>query len=409
MLPTIQLVSHRCFRDRADFELRPLSLLYGRNQAGKSTLIRLLPLLGDALASNRGPLDMTSPALRGATFKELGWLGPGMESTLRFTFSTSAGAAIRLDVVEEKQGPLVNRIRAIEGDKVAFSVSWDGPSAEQASPFAARYKGTSGGKDWEGDLEFRALFPASLPDRGADILSSVRKAAAPIEAVQWLQANRLPSSKSPGTRPSRSCSADGSDLAVILRRYPEVVSAASDWLGGQDVALGGLTLGQDTEGAVRFEVRPHLGWETLPLRLAGEGLRALLPVLLSACWAESGLEDAPRMLAVEEPEAQLHPRLQIRLADKLIESATSGIPIVAETHSVYVLRAMQRAVLQGRIAPEQVALYWVSQSDEGAASLTRIAVREDASLEGWPPGVLEEEQALAREIFDERWAREAAK
>ena len=43
-LPVLQLESFRAFRDRAELELRPLTLLYGRNQVGKSTLLRLLPL-----------------------------------------------------------------------------------------------------------------------------------------------------------------------------------------------------------------------------------------------------------------------------------------------------------------------------------------------------------------------------
>ena len=63
----------------------------------------------------------------------------------------------------------------------------------------------------------------------------------------------------------------------------------------------------------------------------------------------------------------------------------------------------QLAVLEKRIAPEDVALYWVSQDDAGAATLTPIEVKPDATLEGWLPGVFEQEQELAHKILDARW------
>jgi predicted ATPase len=109
---------------------------------------------------------------------------------------------------------------------------------------------------------------------------------------------------------------------------------------------------------------------------------------------------------MEEPESQLHPHLQVALARRLTESVGRGVPVVAETHSVHVLRAVQLGVLEGRIQPKDIALYWVDQSIEGATSLRAIDVGSDATLQGWPPGVFEEEQALAREILAVRWARE---
>ncbi len=72
---TLKLRAFRAFRDEANIDIRPLTLLYGFNQAGKSTLLRVLALLADSLQAGAGPLDLQSPALRGATFKELGWMG----------------------------------------------------------------------------------------------------------------------------------------------------------------------------------------------------------------------------------------------------------------------------------------------------------------------------------------------
>jgi predicted ATPase len=139
-------------------------------------------------------------------------------------------------------------------------------------------------------------------------------------------------------------------------------------------------------------------------------MRALLPILLCACWAERGRLDgdsnAPSLLAVEEPEAHLHPHLQVALFRRLLDTVRAGVPVVLETHSVYVLRAMQIAVLRGQLDPAQIGLHWVGQDADGAAAVTPVEVHADATLSGWRPLTFEQEQELAHEILDLRWKRQ---
>jgi predicted ATPase len=114
---------------------------------------------------------------------------------------------------------------------------------------------------------------------------------------------------------------------------------------------------------------------------------------------------APSLLAIEEPEAHLHPHLQVALFQRLLDTVRAGVPVVLETHSVYVLRAMQIAVLRGQLDPAQVGLHWVAQDADGAASVLPVEVRADAVLSGWRPLAFEQEQELAHEILDLRWKR----
>ncbi|WP_020503887.1 AAA family ATPase [Lamprocystis purpurea] len=94
---TLKLQAYRSFRDETSIDIRPLTLLYGFNQAGKSTLVRLLALLADSLAPGAGPLDLRSPAARGATFKELGHLGrePNLTSDSSYNGTMSVKARRR--------------------------------------------------------------------------------------------------------------------------------------------------------------------------------------------------------------------------------------------------------------------------------------------------------------------------
>lgn len=273
-----------------------------------------------------GPIDLTSPVLRGATFKEIGWLGPEAEHTQRLQFSSaeeSDAESVRLDIVDDGFGPMANRISALSGKEVVFDATLDSPPS--AATFPVRYRGISDGAPWDGELDTSSLLPKTLPGAAEATLVRVREAMRCLEKVQWLQANRVIPAEHGSTRPARLCSPSGGDLPVLLRRFPDAIELASRWLMQQDI--GELRVVTDTDGT-RFEIRPKSGWEALPIALAGEGVRALLPILLCACWAESypGHHKAPGLLAIEEPECQLHPRLQVALAQRLVESVASGTP-----------------------------------------------------------------------------------
>jgi AAA15 family ATPase/GTPase len=77
MLPTaITLWNYRSFATPVSFELRPITLLYGINNAGKSALLRALPILSESVGPEAsGPLHLESPAAFETTFQDLRWKG----------------------------------------------------------------------------------------------------------------------------------------------------------------------------------------------------------------------------------------------------------------------------------------------------------------------------------------------
>ncbi len=409
MIPfKIKLQSFKAFKDEATLNVKPLTLIYGHNQAGKSTLLRLLGLISDSMQPNAGPLDLTSPSLRGAVFKEMGWLGPnGYSITPRFSITEGANETSPMVSLQyaEDDGLTVNRVEMTHGENGdKFKVSLDKILSRSSNLFSASYAGKYKGKEWVGDLNFSSFIPSGLPEEAAKIAESVDVLLSPLKNMQWLRANRLADIASTD-RKVRCCKSDGSDLATILRGEQQlaILSSVTDWFARQD-GIGNKVMIAGASGDEKFYIGAA-GRGDLPAHFAGEGVRALLPILLCAAWAESKDESAPSMLAVEEPEAHLHPTLQVELFDRLIATVQSGIPVVLETHSVYILRAMQVAVLEGRLSAQQVGLHWVNQGGDGAASVRAIDISDDAVLHGWLPLVFEREQQLAHKIIDLRWQK----
>jgi hypothetical protein len=75
VLSSISVERYRCFASRAKLELRPLTVLFGKNSAGKSALLRAVPLIGASCAGaadNRtGPLALEHAAAMGARYTDL--------------------------------------------------------------------------------------------------------------------------------------------------------------------------------------------------------------------------------------------------------------------------------------------------------------------------------------------------
>ena len=64
------------------------------------------------------------------------------------------------------------------------------------------------------------------------------------------------------------------------------------------------------------------------------------------------------------------------------------------------------AVARGEIRPDQVAIHWVETTDDGAGFVQLLELDGRGVPAGWPPGVLSEDVALARELLEVRRRQE---
>jgi predicted ATPase len=399
---SIEVEGYRAFRDKAKVDIHPLTLLYGENQAGKSTLLRLLVLLADSLYSGRGPLNLNSSAVKGESFENLGWQGVSNDSSKpSFSLIARDGVSLTLKFGEERDFVFVDRL-SCKSENTVFNSSVADDVHRVSEHVSALYAGKHEGHGWSGDLNFKNLIPTGFPEKIEKIVQDIQSDLSKLKYIQWLGVNRIIDGRGDDRGAARCCSADASDLISFITGDLErsILNSASTWFREQG-------LGDSIEiQSGKFAIKSKWGVRELPVSLAGEGIRSLLPILLCAVWAEKKQEKSPSFLAIEEPESHLHPTLQVSLFDRLLETVKSGIPVVLETHSVYMLRAMQLAVLDGRLSPDDVGLYWVGQKEKSSASFVeKIMIENDARLSGWPLGTFETEQELSYEIMDLRWKK----
>jgi predicted ATPase len=113
----------------------------------------------------------------------------------------------------------------------------------------------------------------------------------------------------------------------------------------------------------------------------GFGVSQVLPVLTLLYYVEPG-----SIVFLEHPEIHLHPSVQARLADVVIDAArTQDIQVIVESHSEHFLRRLQRRVAeqwQG-ITDKDVQLYFVGESN-GESSIRALELDEFGRIANWP-------------------------
>jgi AAA15 family ATPase/GTPase len=100
---------------------------------------------------------------------------------------------------------------------------------------------------------------------------------------------------------------------------------------------------------------------------------------------------------IEEPEANLHPSFQSKLADLFLDAWIKyDHEFVIETHSEYLIRKLQYHVGSGKIDPSVINIYYFDKDEEPR----KININKDGSLsEGFGPGFYDEADNIAIELF----------
>src|ERR1019366_1349493 len=141
----------------------------------------------------------------------------------------------------------------------------------------------------------------------------------------------------------------------------------------------------------------------------GSGVgQALAPLLLLARVKRG--EARGRVIAIEQPEAPLHPAAEAELAKVLVQAVSSGAGserprLVIETHSENLLLHVQLAVLQKRLSPDDVIVHWVQRLEDESGVPRAIRFDTHARPDPpWPPTVFSEDVEIARQILRARRA-----
>lgn len=150
----------------------------------------------------------------------------------------------------------------------------------------------------------------------------------------------------------------------------------------------------------------------------GLGTNQLLPIIFALSIHKYGYindvyeeEIIPRLVVIEEPESNLHPAMQSKLADMFVDANKKfKVQIIAETHSEYLIRRMQYLVANEHlnskkdeisISNDKVNIYYINSEigDEGRKAYEIKITKYGQLTESFGKGFFDETTNLQFELY----------
>ena len=380
----IERVTIRNFKGitQLEVELQPdLSLLVGRNNAGKSRILRALHVAVGGVPVERDDLTVGSsdPAeIDVVVAPRLAQSAPGAASLGSDEDDPEAsvgGDEDDSEALDQKfeaplQGLFGAALALVSDSPVRQRFAWRTTIMPAGEGSGARYQSqtmafSSSDNEWHATglplaREARNLVYAELVDTRRDLDAELRQRGTAIRRIlNDLQVQ----------------DADREALEQRLEALGDDILMHSDTLQGLRDSLDSLDRYVDSLGAARVDPVPRTleelaravgvsfldGSDPLASRLHGSGVRSLASLLVQdvfyrqALGVDGGTIRPHAITLIEEPEAHLHPHAVFELAELLKEG---GRQVVATTHS---------PLLAASVAPE--ALLLVRRSPDGDQSI----------------------------------------
>ncbi|GAA0398845.1 hypothetical protein GCM10009541_47360 [Micromonospora gifhornensis] len=411
-LRKIVLENYRCFRDRQEVELAPVTVVLGKNNSGKSVLTRAPLVIATGFdTSSTAPLDLDRlHPLPVDGFPDLIF----EQSTHgRFTLGVETGgpgefkleATIRY--VDEDRSAYVSSLQlAAAGRLLDLRLQPSIELTEQGLLYEVR---EPGGEPAIRAVTFRGLLPRAR-ESGIGWPPALRNwpSLGPIRFLSAYRDRPERQHRLPFGTP-REVGEQGQGVYGILaddqaRRSGELIDRVNELLA---TIVPDWRIEEIPAGPLWSTVLTRPGSSVrVNLADAGTGLAQVLPVLVQCALDELRGDGVKPLQIVEEPEMHLHPGAHAALANLYLETArTTGTQFLIETHSETLLLRLRRLIAEGKYQPDMVAVYVVEQRD-GVSTVQRVAIDELGNLgAGWPEGYFSQDYDEARALASAQLSR----
>jgi predicted ATPase len=177
------------------------------------------------------------------------------------------------------------------------------------------------------------------------------------------------------------------NLAQTANKSMDLIDQVEAWMG--EISPG-TRLKIDAKSDVDLMSFQYSYGDSNPYRATnvGFGISYTLPIIVAA------LTSTPdTIILIENPEAHLHPKGQVKMGQLLALAASGGVQVVIETHSDHVLNGIRLAVHAGKIDPKDVQLHYFQRQNQDRQAVTDVIspkIDRNGRIDQWPKGFFDE-------------------
>lgn len=395
MLKSIRLKNYKGFKDTGNIEFKPITVVFGKNSSGKSSICKLLPILRDGLRNYNKPFPLISKeGVRIAYRYEDLFKDRLFTDSIEFQLMFKNGMFLTMNYVS-KSGNLINLSTSV-CPPIRFR---DKDDSLAHATFRCQYVAENG-KETSISNEFIRVASAQI-DR--QLKNGLHEEAFDVNFIGPIraQAPRIISPSDYGVETVRDSQGLYAYYELMKSKLEgsEILNHVSKWfkenMDGYEIDMEEIAQ-NITTGFV-----PYVRIKDLMLNMCdvGEGITQVLPIIV-----QSFLNEPNSISILEQPVLHLHPAKHAEVAKRLAESAKqTGQKFVIESHSHNLLLGFQRMVANAEndFSKDDIVIYFIDQDEDGAYA-KKITIDENGTLSDWPAGVFEEGFELTKQIIDRK-------
>lgn len=382
MINKISFKNYKGFKEKQTLELKPITVLFGKNNSGKSAILKLPTLIAGSLGGNFSlPFQQENEGVKianeykdivyGRTFKEVEF------EVFQKNNVSDVEDFLRTEIFIDDNEPIIE--------------SWNcNNKFDLLRNEGSNYFDSKTNKSYE--VHFEGINLKSIDSIGerdiqlpifkinTDFIGAIRQ-----EALQNYSYSSIIPEKS-GT--------DGNNLYQFLIEDYQTTNKffftqISEWIKEK---FEGWELKIEVDGYKKeIPALIKLQKKKLDINISqtGMGISQVLPLIIRAykpCKEET-------LIIVEEPESHLHPYAHAQVAQLFFESLEldKNKKYLIETHSQNFILRMRRLIAEGKLDPKEFSLYYVEfDEDKNESILQPIEVDEFGRVDTWPDNIFGE-------------------
>lgn len=389
-IKSISFENYKAFAEKQTLELKPITLLIGKNSSGKSSIAKLFTLLENSLSGKiQEPLLMNNNGVElGAEFKDL-------------VFGRYPNTPISFGI--EYEDNTILAVKIVQDDSYKLNIlEW------RFNNFLIQHSKEEGYIDSDGN-RYKCIFQgiclhSIINEKGENILDYAYDPNHEDLLECWIKINEL---------------AINVDYIGPFRILPERQFHLTGQVNYSDTGIKGenaysmLGVSKLMKNSLHEKVgewyKTHFdGWELkvndknkpyIEILLSkndtdvnivdvGQGMNQVLPLV-----TRSNIKRPNSIIVLEQPELHLHPAAHGDIAELFAKSAKeNNQTFLIETHSENIILRLRSLIVENTFGftKDDIIIYWVDDAEGGGQEINEITIDEEGVLSDWPDGVFNE-------------------
>lgn len=393
MIHTIKFKHLKIFKQWQTLEIKPITIVMGKNNSGKSAVLKLLTLVEGALNSeNHLPCQISND-------------GVVISDKYKNLIYGKSNRALEMEILQEKNENIDNDTLAIkmyvDNADTPILEYWNLNNELILEKIENNvYTNEIDSKSYECAFEgLRLSSYVDIDNPGRSTQKIIQPHTLHTDYIASIRAETKLDYR-PSLYKGIKSNSDGrflygflfNDYLTTEKRY---FSKISNWL---KMHFEGWALDIDVDSEP-YHINLYQDYLSINITETGMGIGQALPLIIRAyqpCEKET-------VIIIEEPEAHLHAYAHAQLAQLFAESVQEdkNKKYVFETHSLNFILRMRRLVAEGKMKADDLAIYYVDYDEErNESSLKRIVVDDGGGVEWWPDGIFSETAIETKAIYN---------